>query len=367
MGKALALAKKTALSGGVALLERKSPAATAEEWGRLQSRILSLFAEHGRLPYFAQLDEDFKSLYIRAAVARHRSEGIEGLFHARRVKLGAGGAIELLYDFTTEDQLEAFSPVGSPRIRTLDRNSLKLNGECRLLHGDPFKTRLEIGLDVVQYNVARANINVALWTRETDTVTYSSDWVATSASAGTTGTTEAPEGSGAGSDYLVFGLGYDIKSRNSSSSSLSTVTLTLDETNQLVGLPAHVILGGSHGKPVHFNYLWKCLWAEGSLNKLRGPQHLQLLLTPDTFHWTANRDNLSQRAFRRAPEAVKGLQKEGASGSITLFTNGETVQFGRLKVEGELSAGWVDRELERLATLELQRARSLPGGGSARK
>jgi len=314
--------------------------ATDKDWTSLVAAVSRAILEHGGHPYYPEFKAESSSFLVRSVKEKARLEGPRSLFHAHRVKTGAENMMELSYDFSSEDELDDFFLISSSGDRSIERKQLKLRGEWRLLRGDPFKTRLDITLDVSQFSPAAPNINLALWTHEGDRVTYDSSY--------TVASNVSPDGSAPGpvDDFLVLSVGYQPRAS-------SSVRL-LGSPNLIVPTPCFVILEGVHGKPLHANYDWRCLWGEPIGTKVRGLQHIRVVLRPDAFQWLVNNDNLSQKAYRKSPSAIQSLQKNDAKGSITFFTNGETVHFDSIRIEGELNPQWLEEELERRARAELK-------------
>ena len=292
-------------------------------FGRSRNRVVQLYARAGR-KFLKRRDID---------------DYVNG-----RARLESDGTLELTYNFSTPEQVEDFVLVdGSCRLE--DRR-LRLHGECRLLFGEPFREWLSVSAVVARYDATRPNINIALWTREDDKVTYVGSRVMRSPSGSTPSSEEF--------DYLAFGVGYSPESR----SSLGVTLRMVDSTFEVPG-PCFAIIGGAHKIPLHgmssSSYRLDCFWGESVLNKVKGPQRIDLVLKPTSLSWIVNRRQLHLAAFKKQPTVMRRLARAGAAGSVTLFTNNRTVHYSMLKVRGEFNPAWLDALAKRRATEELSR------------
>jgi hypothetical protein len=334
------------LAEAKAQLEEAAAAAAAgppapEEAALIADRLQRLIAAHRGYPGYAKVRGELAAVALEALKQYLRPRGTDDLFHARSVRRSET-KLELVYDFNTEAELEDFTPVGPGSARVLERKALKLRGEFRLVRGDPFRNWLSVKAEVSRYNPAQPNINVALWTQENDQVTYDRARLLRSPNR-----PPAPD-TAAGEDYLVFAVGYQPQGAES-------LVLSAIGSGLIAPTPCFAVLGGARGKMLHGDGTYKSLWSESTLNKVQGPQMIQLLLKPDAFDWYVNRTRLSTRAYEKEPSLLKSLFRSGATGSVSLFTNGEWIHFESLKVEGEPNPGWVEAELERRAVQELKK------------
>jgi hypothetical protein len=219
---------------------------------------------------------------------------------------------------------------------------LVLSGECRLLHGNPFRDAIEVKLVAVGYTPTAPNINIALWTHEGEVVTSVFKPVPDPAANPDPEIEE--ELDVLPTDYLAFCLGYG----------KDALLREFGSDRDLPISPAFVITSGARGKRIpvismgdggaRFAYTY---WAEAVGNRIGGRQNVTLSLGPKTFSWTTNSLKVHRLAQRKKTRLFPWLSKANPLGSITLFTNGNENYYDYLVVEAELDPGWLEIERKR--------------------
>ena len=347
LGKRLLESSATQASVFVTIVGQEEDGTAAQkeavDWQAFLESIEDLVRRHRTLSYYKEFREELEGLYTLAAVNVLKDSGIRGVV-AGRVKernlAKKKGVIQLSYDFSSQDQLADFSLMeGAARI---EDGHLVLSGECRLLHGNPFRDAIEVKLVAVGYTPTTPNINIALWTREGEVVTSKFKPEPDPAEEPDP---EIEEGLDVlPVDYLAFCLGYDTGSsfREIGSDRDLPISPAFVITSGARGERIPVISRGASGAKFAYTY-----WAEAVGNRIGGRQNVTLSLGPKAFSWTTNSLRLQRLAQRKKTRLLPWLSKATPFGSVTLFTNGNENYYDYLVVEAELDPGWLELERKR--------------------
>ena len=346
LGKRLLESSVSQATAFAKIVGEEAEAATDKEavdWQAFLESIEDLVRRHRTLAYYKEFREEIQALYTLAAANVLKDTGLRGVV-AGRVKernlAKKKGVIQLSYDFSSQDQLADFSVMeGAARI---EDGLLVLSGECRLLHGNPFRDAIEVKLVAVGYTPTAPNINIALWTHEGEVVTSVFKPVPDPAANPDPEIEE--ELDVLPTDYLAFCLGYG----------KDALLREFGSDRDLPISPAFVITSGARGKRIpvismgdggaRFAYTY---WAEAVGNRIGGRQNVTLSLGPKTFSWTTNSLKVHRLAQRKKTRLLPWLSKAPPFGSVTLFTNGNENYYDYLVVEAELDPGWLELERKR--------------------
>ncbi len=74
------------------------------------------------------------------------------------------------------------------------------------------------------------------------------------------------------------------------------------------------------------------------------------------MRWEVNGKAVGVPASGRVLDLAGELARKGPRGSITLFTNGQTITCDSLRVAGPLSSEWLETTIRRRALNELKKA-----------
>jgi serine/threonine protein kinase len=286
-----------------------------------------------------------------ASLERFRKEILESAVELFREDLGKApfphlfrgqgrlveeGLVEVRYDFARAEELDDFVPSrpgeDPPEI---EKGRFRISGEARVLRGNPFRDLLEVRLEAVKYDPDAPNIGLALWTQEGDRVAYD-------------GRTRSSEGVQGTWDYLAFGFGYRPPEplREYLVSRLSGARYVL---------PCHAILEGRRRFALHEDLRWDCIWGDNFLEgRLKDTLKVVLAYRPDRFAWSVNETALDAGMGSAALSALRSSTPPQLSGSVTLFTNGRTVEIESLTVTGRLDEAWSEAMLRAAAIRSLR-------------
>lgn len=277
---------------------------------------------------------------------REETISLATLFRASAVERIDESRTRLVYDFSDDDaalaQAEDLRPVGdgaaAPRTY---RRHLVLQGEYRLLDGDPFVQTLTVDVAASSLAPDAPNINLALWTSADDRVTCrdgeETSWFEL-----------LRKKPGEPADFFVFGMGY--RTVVCSAVGRPSEDVVLASTKETVALPALVLLGGTRGSPLHKD-LGECLIAEKFTLPATNRVECRVDWQADRVVWQVN-----GRAVDLGSDLVRARvhAKERRQGSVTILTNGRAVALQKLTVAGELDPDWVRSRTRALAERELQ-------------
>ena len=238
-----------------------------------------------------------------------------------------------------------------PRI---ERGAILLQGEYRLLHGNPFRRRLRFEARVADYDAKSPNLNVALWTHDGDLVTPEPLEPPDRRSARLSD--RKPKMSP--NDFFVFGMGHAPRANNPAQ--------FWEVGREDLIVPSYVILSGAHGSKKGKDQEGLVdLWRRRILMPLEGKlraRSIVLELEPNgSFRW--NRDGWECYNPAEDPNSAwrDQLAKPDSEGSLSLFTNGSKVWYQEIVVEGEINPKWLRDEAKRRAKLRFD---SLEKGSS---
>ncbi len=184
------------------------------------------------------------------------------------------------------------------------------------MKGNPFANYLAVTGEVPEngFDPRAPNMNLALWTREGQSVT-----VETSAYGKETQGRGKRRTTPERGDYVVLGHGYSLED---------------DDT-------AFVVLSGSRSRESD--------WRHPLGRELKGKVRYAVRMRDDRLEWVVNGRSLKeQTGFKRTPPR---------SGSFTLFTNGRSVLYSRIEIRGQLNPRWLEARARSIAEKELIRFR----------
>lgn len=316
-------------------------AAAKTDWVVYLRSVEEIVRRHRGLPYFKDFRAKLAGLYSLAAEKSLEPFGLQGLVSAQVKERNLGkkkGVVQLSYDFSSPSQLADFITLdGSASV---EQGHLVLSGECRLLHGSPFRNMIEVKLIATVYAPTSPSINIALWTREGEKISaqepMANEKTEENAKYGI-----SADGADMPNDYLAFCLGYDMGNDSFMEVGSAKVASTA---------PAFAIASGARGATLHMAHgegTYYTYWTESVGNRLKGRQNVTLALGPKGLVWTSNSLRLHRMALRKKPETHSWLMRTEASGSVSLFTNGRENRYDFLSIEAELDPGWLKTELQR--------------------
>jgi serine/threonine protein kinase len=287
----------------------------------------------------------FKSALLETAVklyaAKYQGQARESWFHGR-AEFEGELTLKLSYDFSRKDQLEDLVSVGGRADSiSIKDGKLSLHGEYRLLEGNPFRDRLSVSFTAVELQRDAPNINVAFWTHEEDRVTHRGG------EAHEPATAEPGEQKPGRAGYLVFGLGYQPEN------ALST-SLKAPEGGLPILFPCMALIHQPHGMRLHGDLRWSCLWGESILQPLKRSQEVTIRVQPGSVEWSLGKESLAARLSPGARAALQGILVPGSVGTVTIFSNGQTLTLSSLKVLGDLDPAWVEGKLRARALKDLE-------------
>jgi serine/threonine protein kinase/uncharacterized protein with HEPN domain len=335
----------------LATLEADNDAAKAAGLVALREAVDELIARHGALPYYKQHRPALSELRIRAVESIYTRRGPASLFHGT-LREKKKGLVQLDYDFSSADAMKDFVLV-SGTMRHESR-ALTLSGECRMLLGNPFRTRIRITAHVVEYTPSSPNLNIAIWTRPEDRITSVKPEVDdVEPDKEKYGPTEG--GTNLQNDYVAFCIGYRLDGETLNQVGTAKAVATMPAFAIVSGIRG-ITLHRGHGDGAYYTY-----WAESVGNRLKGAQTIVIDLAPDAFRWTTGAMRLHTQMRKKRPDAMRWLRRTQALGSVTLFTNGQLVRYGKLRIETELDPAWISAERTRRAQLEFDAVESRYG------
>ena len=311
------------------------------DWVIYLRSIEDIVLRHRGLPYFKDSREKLAGLYSLAAEKSLAAPGLQGLVSAQVKEKHLGkkkGVVQLSYDFSSASQLADFITLdGSASV---EQGHLVLSGECRLLHGSPFRNVIEVKLIATDYAPTSPSINIALWTREGEKIS-AQEPMANEKTEENARYGISADGADMPNDYLAFCLGYDMGNDS---------FMEVGNAKAASTAPAFAIVSGARGVTLHMAHgegTYYTYWTESVGNRLKGRQNVTLGLGPKGLVWTSNSLKLHRMALRKKPEAHSWLMRTEASGSVSLFTNGRENRYDFLSIEAELDPGWLKTEIQR--------------------
>ncbi len=321
--------------------DKEQDTAPKADWTVYLKSIEDIVRRHRGLPYFKESREKLTGFYSLAVERNLGVVGLRGLVNAKVRDKSIGkkkGIVQLSYDFSSPAQLADFITLDG--TVGIEQGHLVLSGECRLLHGSPFRNVIEVKLIATDYAPTSPSINIALWTREGEKISaqepMANEKTEENAKYGI-----SADGTDMPNDYLAFCLGYDMG--NDSFMEVGSAKVASSS-------PAFAIASGARGVTLHMAHgegTYYTYWAESVGNRLKGRQNVTLALGPKGLVWTSNSLRLHRMALRKKPETHDWLMRTEASGSVSLFTNGRENRYDFLSIEAELDPGWLKAELQR--------------------
>ncbi len=330
-------------------------------WDYLASMVGELILGWRKRPDYPGQQEVLRASYLKSREEALARSPPENLFHARTAKILNGGKeVRLSYDFSTDEQIRDFVPPKSAVVNPVglvkSRKLLTLKGEVRLLEGNPFRERLAVRGIVRALNSSAPNVNVALWTHETDVMSVSQD------GRGIDLTRWRFGGGGEPDEIFVFAMGYKLPFEVDDllGGDPGPGPFGRRGGSPLRGLraflpvylrePSFVILGVNHGSPLH-NSRQELIWEMPVGNQIKGGLRFELEMADGkATKWIVD--------GRRLPYTQSLLlsrleRKKPHQGSMTLFTNGSEVHYGQLEIEGRLDPTWIRAKVKSQAEKEL--------------
>ncbi len=315
-----------------------------ERWrGLLEVTSRTIRATRSRPAYRGYRDR-LAALFLDGHAALAGPDGLASLVNGK-VKNKRNGLVEISYDFKEKSQLRDFHPVHrSSSSVSHYQKSARIRGEIRYLRGEPFRRRLTVtGLVPAKgYSLAAPNINIALWTHDDDRVSTIGSTISSSSSSSSSITTFFDDDGASPNDFMVFGIGYHYDTRG---------YLRVRGINNIVPMPAMAFLGGERGKRLSVYSSSQCVWARGVSSQVKGAQAFRIAVAPERISWQVNRKTIP---IHKSDEYDRFDREEPYTGSITIFTNRQTVFYKMLTFEGELNPDWVGKELRRRAESDLR-------------
>jgi hypothetical protein len=271
---------------------------------------------------------------------RGASAPIASLFPGRKAEAEEGGLVRIVWEFAGSGQAEDFHAVGKETIPArIEKGKIRLQGEYRILEGDPFIERIAVRGTAADLSRAAPNVNVALWTAGADALTFRDG--STVSVIDRMKEEEKPIG-----DYFVFGMGY--RTVVSTTMGKASEKLSIADTKDSVEFPAHVVLGGTRSRTVHTS-LSECLWGRALKPPFPPRMEFSIDWRQEKVDWTVNRKAIPlMGVFARIPPAAE------RRGSATIFTNDAPLSLESLEVSGRIDPGWLAGRRKARAIEELR-------------
>ena len=312
---------------------------------------------------YVKVRSSLHELFLRARIAALAGASVEAVFNAKTVKEGKNGLTTLTYDFSSMDQLQDFYPVGrgGTTIDWVEKKRLfKLKGEVRFLAANPFESRIAINGVVPNggYNAAAPNVNVALWTEETDRVTAPRTF-------NYNAWRESNETGEPPADYFALGMGYKPEvALNDILGGGRLGGLAPLLTGFLPGYlreSSFALLAGEHGGGLHSRRDEK-IWSQPVGSLLRpGTIRFSISMENSALKWKVNSKTLG---YRNSLALARLAEKIPHAGSFNIFTNNSTVYFSSLEITGQISKEWAAGLAKSIAERELRKLDSSFGRGA---
>ncbi|MBI4604876.1 MAG: protein kinase, partial [Planctomycetes bacterium] len=324
----------------------KAPAGPERQagWEALAADLArTIAALRGSSAYAASRD-DLAKAYLRARVEVLRADVPGSIFRGKVGAYKPDGAVELVYDFVSEDELKDFHPVRSSASRLeLEEKTAKMRGELRFGRGDVFRGRVAVSgkLPKGSYSPQAPNVNVALWTRDDDSVSP----VVKRAKAFEEPAPARATGDGLPDDFVAFGIGYKARLADDREG------LAVRGTGTVVNMPLNGILGGVRGEMLHSLEGEDCLFAEKS-KVFSGELTFRVQMAAGVIAWTVNGRSMPLKNAK-ALDILK--REEPYRGSVTFFTNGEVAYYDSIVIEGDVNPAWIEEKLLGDAEAELKK------------
>jgi hypothetical protein len=338
-------------------LERAPPAAP-EPWEALCARaVKSLEDERGK-PGAEALREAVRPLFVEAKSQACRRGRLREVFHVAAASLTEGRLL-LRYDFAARDQILDFQPRGAAEAVEHRNRMLVVRGECRLLRGEPFRGRLQLKAKVPagSYEPRAPNLAIGFFTAEQDRLRVEGGRTASLFG-------RLAAGGSVPRDHVVLALGYHAQVADYGGRPIYEIHAA--GRTDAVRLPAHLVLAGARGKPLHEDAR-ECLWAQPLVEDVRGALAIEAAVEGGAVTWlVGGKAILGERRHvfpeLEAPPQPTGEPPPERLGSLTLLAVAGEARFTALEVEGKVNEAWLRSELERAAEAAFAGLFPLPPG-----
>ena len=335
-------------SGQAVYSEFKSsaPGGVVGLWNYLAGDVIKVITAWRGREDFDDVRGDLRSLYRKIRKKVLVQSPRESFFHAKKTRVQKDGMVTLTYDFSTREQLLDFYPVGeTENVLQWDksRKSVHLQGEFRILMGEPFQDVLRVS-GVAKFLFEEApNVNLALWTHEEDTVTCpNSDKI------DLTGKTRSEPEAG---DYFVLAHGYRLLGCIRAAKRKG-IRYDRNRLPLYFFQPTFAVISGYRGMPLHRNVLSELIWEIPVDDRLKGTVRFDVSIKGGKLKWTVNKFKPPFREVRKLDRLARNAPH---SGSVTLFTNASEVELFRIEIQGKMRPEWFRLRAGSRAREELKR------------
>jgi len=227
----------------------------------------------------------------------------------------------------------------------------KLRGEVRFLAANPFESRIGINgvVPTGGYHAPAPNINIALWTEESDRVTTPRNF-------NYNAWRDSNEDAEPPADYFALGMGYKPEV------DLADI-LGAGRLGALAGtlrgfLPGYLressfaLLSGDHGSRLHRRRDEK-IWTQPVGSVLRsGTIRFSVSMENSDLRWKINNKTLG---YKSSLSQARLAEKIPHAGSFNIFTNNSTVYFSSFEITGQVSKEWAAGRAKSIAERELKK------------
>ena len=322
----------------------------ADLWGWLATDCADLIAKSRDSSDHAQIRADARELWIKARTAELSLGPPTAFFHAESVKFDDGN-LSLTYDFSTREQIDDFFDVTGGAVRWNDSlEAIEFRGEARFAEGNPFRESLRVDAALAKggFSTKSPNVNIALWTDESDQVTATIDLGELRRRFGPGGDDDDDTDSES-VDYIAVGHGYFIELSGGGQFG----RLLRGFLPSFCKEPVFIVLTGARGRRLHANLEGDIVWDEPTGKRWRDRSHFRVASDEDRFIWRVNGRAMPFTNTRAASRLVsEGGQRRG---SVSFFTNGETVRYTEMVISGQFDPSWIGKRVEATVRAELDR------------
>jgi hypothetical protein len=119
-------------------------------------------------------------------------------------------------------------------------------------------------------------------------------------------------------------------------------------------MPANAVLGGLRGARLHSVAEDDCIWAK-DIKNVKGPQFFKVVMTGKPGELPVF--TIGGRAVPLKDSKGLDLLKrtDPYVGSVTVFTNGEVVEYDAITIEGQLNPAWLEAQFRGVAERDLKK------------
>jgi hypothetical protein len=305
-----------------------------ESWEDLSRRIGALVKAWRGRPGYARERAALLDLFVKVRIGALKLDGLRGIFSAARAEL-EGSRVKLVYDFSSDQELADFRKASGPDSAVERQDGLLvLRGECRLFAGEPFEKSLTVRgkLPAGGFDPSAPNLAVGLFVREKDRLRIEGQQPMSLFAL--LAATNGPEPS----DHAVFAIGYRTVVADYGGKPLENLQVTGQQDP--VPLPAHAILFGRRGRPLHTDAR-ECVWAVKAA-PIAGAVGFEATAATDRLQWKLNGRTLVDGG----PPLERWAAESGRMGSVALLTRAAEVRLSSLEVEGDLRDAWLAERLK---------------------